>query len=472
MSRLPLGLLMLCCALLRGQSMVGIDGWMEREMARWRVPGVALGIVRGDEVVHRGIYGRSVGPAGAEIGEGTLFGIGSITKSMTATILLSLVEEGRLDLDRPVRDYAPDFRLSDPIITAQATVRDLLTHRTGLPRHDALWFRSPWTRAELFERLRYLDFSAGLRERYQYNNLMYMAAGVVAERVSGKRWEELVRERVFRPTGMTSSNTSVNEPGAYAIERKTALDSIGPAGSVNATLNDFLRYLRVQMNGGAVEGKRVLSEKAWRQMLQPQTTIHGAVYEEFGEQSYGLGLFLGQYAGRKVAFHTGTIGGYHSLLAFLPEERMGVVVLMNRTERYLPKVISATVFDRLLGRPERDWSGHFDALRKKQEAARKPVAAVTGTPAVFQADELAGTYRHPAYGAIEVNGKQEISWGWVKGPLKHLHHDVYRLDLGREEVGETRIQFRRGMDGAVEELRIPLEAALPPVEFRREAVRR
>lgn len=462
-------LLFLTAALAAAQSLPGLDDFLETQRKEWKVPGLAVAVVKQDRVVHLGAYGTSDGERRSPVTTATLFGIGSITKSMTVSVLQTLAEEGKLDWDRPVRDFAPDFRLSDPRITEQATVRDLVTHRTGLPRHDAMWARTSATRAELFSRLRYLDFSAGFRQKYQYNNLMYVAAGVVAERVSGAAWEDLVRRRIFTPLKMNHANTTVGAPGDYAVENKMNIDSVGPAGSVNADIQEFARYLRMHMNFGELEGARILPEKRAREMQTAQMPIHETIYEDFGEPSYGMGFFLGQYAGRKVVYHTGTISNYHALLAFLPEERVGLVLLMNRVERAFPKMVSAHVFDSLLGRPARDWAARYRELAAKQAAERKPDTPVAGTNPSREFTAFAGTYSHPAYGAIRVAADRRIEWSGRSNTLEHYHYDVFRAKTEPGAVfSGLRMQFRSSADGQVDALCVPLEPAVEPIVFRRQ----
>lgn len=449
-----------------------IDVYVSGQMKVWKVPGAAVAIVRGSEVVHVGVYGNAADLAGRSTEEPitrhTLFGIGSITKSVTVSALQTLAEEKKLDWDRPVRDYAPDFRLYTDTLSGEVTVRDLVTHRTGLPRHDAIWFRTPYTRAQLFERLRYLEPSAGLRQKYQYNNLMYMAAGVVGERISGMSWEQLVESRVLRPVGMPKATTSVDKPGDYAVSQKTNIDAVGPAGSINCNIDEFARYLRLHIKLGELDGTRIIPEHRAREMQSPQMVVHEPVYEDFGETSYAMGFFVGQYAGHKVVYHTGTIGGYHALLAFLPEQKVGLVVLQNRVERSFPKVLSAHVFDILLNRPESDWSARYQELDKKRRAAAKPSIRVGGTKPQWDFTALAGTYSHPAYGSVEITTGPAMRWYGQTMPIEHYHYDVFETKPpDGSGLPRTRVQFRGGLDGQVEELRIPLEAALPPIVFRK-----
>ncbi|MBM3795086.1 MAG: serine hydrolase [Acidobacteria bacterium] len=370
----------------------------------------------------------------------TIFGIGSITKSVTVLALSSLADEGKLDWDRPVRDYASDFHLHDPVASDRATLRDLVSHRTGLPRHDGMWFTG-LDRNGIFARLRYLEPSRDFRAAYQYNNVMYMAAGVVGERAAGRSWETLVRERVFAPLGMASANFSVADAEKtgdlsrnYSLEQDTvkeipptrAVEAICPAGCINANLEEMTAYLKLYLAGGARVEK----------MREAQIAVPAGSFgpERLGPGAYGMGVVAMRYRGRLLVFHTGTIGGYHALLAYLPEERAGVMIMQNRVARNVPKLLSWWIWDRLLDLGESGWFDKFAADEKGQQEKTAAVRAEIekkrrpGMSASRAAAEFAGVYTHPAYGEVRVeadgDGKLTLHYGGRARPLAHWHYDV------------------------------------------------
>ncbi|MEP7293964.1 MAG: serine hydrolase domain-containing protein, partial [Chloroflexota bacterium] len=262
----------------------GFDGWIEAEMAKWQIPGVAVAIVyKGEVVLSKGYGWRDVNrqlPVTPE----TLFAIGSCSKAFTTFDIALLVEEGKLDWDKPVRSYLPTFRLYDPVASEQATPRDITSHKTGLPRHDLVWYGSPHTRDELFDRLQYIQPNTPFRSRYYYQNLMYMTAGILVGRVAGTSWEQFTQERILDKLGMNDTNFSVTEseksanaslPYELYEEEVVAipfrnLDNAGPAGSINSNLVDMLRWLRLHMTGKH-EGEQLLPQAALRQTHTPQT---------------------------------------------------------------------------------------------------------------------------------------------------------------------------------------------------------
>jgi CubicO group peptidase (beta-lactamase class C family) len=323
--RLPLSVLVLFCfVLLRSGGYAqnggpmpaptplnGLDGFVEEVMKEWKVPGLAVGIVKDGKLVHAKGYGVRDLSKGSKVTPDTLFAIGSCSKAFTATAVAMLVEEGKLDWDKPVIDYMPNFRLYDSYASAYLRVRDLVTHQSGVPRHDMVWYGSPLSRAELFERLRYLEPSRPLHSRYQYNNLMFMAAGVLIERVSGITWEEFVRRRILEPLSMKTSNFSVNDlqkladfslpyqeaKGEVKLIPFRNIDAIGPAGSINSSVNEMAQWLLLQLGKGTVSGRKVISEKNLAEVHTPQIVAGGDLkYDESFYSSYAMGWSVTSYA--------------------------------------------------------------------------------------------------------------------------------------------------------------------------------
>ena len=322
---------------------LAFDGWdafVERAMADWKVPGLALAVVRDGKVIQMTGYGFRDLEKKLPVTPRTLFAIGSITKSFTVTGLGMLVEEGKLKWDEPVRTYLPDFRLKDPVATEQMTAMDLVTHRSGLPGHDGVWFGSPLSRPELFARLRRLESSHPFRSTWQYNNLMYMAAGHLAERIAGRSWEDFTRDRILGPLEMKRHQLLRRRfaarrrlcppvPGNRGAGREVPFyrfqTGIGPAGSINSCVEEMVPYLQFHMDRGLHSGRHLLSEANATmmqspQMVIPRTGLPGVMAQVYGEEmpaTYGMGFIIGLYRGSKVVEHTGTIVGFHSLMSFL-----------------------------------------------------------------------------------------------------------------------------------------------------------
>lgn len=477
-------------------SLRGIDAFILSVMEEWKVPGLAIAVIKDDRVILSKGYGYRDVEKKLPVTPRTLFAIGSITKSFTVTILGMLVDEGKLDWDTPVREYLPEFRLYDPIATEYMTIRDLVTHRSGLPRHDLVWYGAHLSREEMVRRLRYLKPSKEFRSAWQYQNLMYMTAGYLAGRVMGTRWEELVRQRIFQPLGMRASNFSVTDSQRSddfalpydkvndRIERIPFrnIDEIGPAGSINSNVEEMIRYVQFHINKGTYGGRQLLSRSNAEQMQTPQMVMPGSIqkliYDEHGLANYGLGFMITTYRGHKVVTHGGNIDGFASLLSFMPDDKIGMIVLTNLSGA-LPAsiIVIRNVYDRLLGLAPIDWAGRIreeleKAKKAEEEAEKKRLAARReGTSPSHPLPEYAGRYEHPAYGTIriEVKGSKLIlSFREWTAPLTHVHYDIFRIPKApRNPLGNMTVTFSYNKRGDIDRLAIPLERNVADIVFTR-----
>lgn len=437
------------------EALADFDGFAASVIAEWQLPGLAVGAVRGGEVVLAQGYGYRDLESRLPVTEHTVMPIGSNTKSFTATLLAMLVDEGAIEWDRPVRDYLPDFQLRDEFATAEMTARDLLTHQSGLPRHDHVWYGRPATRSELFARLQHLQPNASFRSRFLYQNLMFMAAGHLAERVAGADWGQMIEKRIFGPLGMTRSSTSVADiaaGGEYALpyllidgelERVAFrdMDAIGPAGAVNSSAVEMLAYIQMHLDGGIFAGRRHLSAESSALMQRPHSTIPGdSKHGEVGPSSYGLGLQVGSYRGRRMVTHGGGVDGFASAMSWLPHEGIGVIVLTNRSggANPAPTIVTYNLFDRLLGLPEIDWSGRSREVHAEQRSRAAESTEDDGEKETERAQPsrerraYVGHYSHPAYGTMEVRiapgaNRLEIAYDEFRIGLEHRQDDTFRI---------------------------------------------
>jgi CubicO group peptidase (beta-lactamase class C family) len=399
----------------------GFDELVGRALRELAHPGVAIAVVRGDSVVYaRGFGVRRLGDP-APVDERTLFAIGSASKAFTGLAMAMLVDEGKVAWDAPVTDYLPDLVLSDPYVTRQLTIRDALTHRSGLARTDLVWISGQFDADELLRRLRFVPVT-GFRSQYGYQNLMYLAAGKVVAKASGlASWNAFVEQRIFAPLGMGASSTSVRALAGQAnVARPHAViddtlravpfrdaDVVGPAGSINSNAVDMARWLRFQLG----DGKPLLSGRALAETRTPQFTLRRTARPGGREghfSAYGAGWFLEDYHGRFVVHHGGNIDGMTSLVAFLPDERVGVAVLTNMNGSPLPTALVYTVFDRFLGRPPRDRVAELveartrAAARAAEAEARLESERAKGTSPSLALARYAGVYADSASGDVRV----------------------------------------------------------------------
>jgi CubicO group peptidase (beta-lactamase class C family) len=459
------------------------DEYVHKALKQWEVPGVAIAIVKNDQIVFAKGYGvRKLGEQ-TPVDEKTLFAIGSSSKAFTAAAIAMLIDEGKLKWDDPAAKYLPGLQLFDPYASRELSVRDLLCHRSGLERGDLLWYGSDLSRDEILRRVRYLKPTWSFRGTFGYQNLMYLAAGQVIPSITGKSWDDFLNERIFTALAMTSSNTSIRElaksnnvatPHAK-IEEKVELipwrniDNIAPAGSINSNVVDLAQWVRLQLGEGKYQGKQLISSGAVKEMHTPQTIIRTeGVWEKLFPEAhfltYGLGWFLQDYHGRKVVQHGGNIDGMSALVAMMPEEKLGIAILTNLNGTTLPTALANMIFDWYTKSPQKDWSAELyksiNGLLEAQKAAekKKEEARVSGTGPSLALDKYAGTYKDDMYGEAKVavkDGKLVTSYGSAfTGDLEHWHYNTFRVRWRDRTLGKGFINFTLGDDGKVDALKI------------------
>lgn len=462
----------------------------------WKVPGMAVAIVQDGAVVHSSGYGYRDLENRNPVDENTVFAIGSTSKAFTGATVGILVDRGLLDWYEPVRKYIPEFALRDPFAAERMTVRDLLSHRSGLPRHDALWYGSPFSRKELIQRLQYLQPSADFRTAFQYQNLMFMTAGYLVGKISGQTWEVFTEENILKPLGMTGTSLSVegirengNAAKPYSTGQKghklleyRNLDAISPAGGINSCLKDLVKWLRVHLEGGSCENVRIISGENLRQIHTPVTYIENAHsrmlqhFPEIGPESYALGWFVHEYRGHKLVRHGGHIDGFSTQISFMPDINAGVIVLSNIGGSSFMFAPTFLAYDMLLELPQLDWSGRIKAevesTRKADKQARKwfDDKRVRRSKPSHALGDYVGAYLHPAYGRVEISLKKDrlrAKFNNRHVDLAHYHYDVFNWSTGRPNAVPLKIRFSCDVLGKIESVSIPLEPNVDPIRFER-----
>jgi CubicO group peptidase (beta-lactamase class C family) len=474
------------------------DAYVERVIKEWKVPGAAIVVVKDGKVVLSKGYGLRDVKGNLPVTEQTLFPIASITKSFTVATLATFSSEGKLDWDKPVRDYLPDFRLYDDVLTARVTTRDLVSHRTGLPRHDATWYNSDLSREELYARLRYLEPNRDLRREFQYNNLMFMTAGYEAGKIAGTTWEEAVQKRIFNPLGMKSSNFDLGEAiksspdvahayrkddqeVAHEVSAYTRNQALGPAGAIVSNLGDMTQYLLMYLNQGRHGDQQIISAADIRSMTTPQMVIRSSELDpEIGYNHYGMGLFVTTYRGHKFVHHGGNLDGFSLLLSFLPDEKSGSVILLNMDSSSLREVLAYNINDRLLGLPPVDWDkrelDRYLAFKAADKEARDKnyVPRRENTNFSHAIDEYVGEYSNPAYGTMIIErgskpGDLKITYHTMQSTAEHWHYDVWRIPHNPLDLlEETEIMFNTDWGGNITSLSSSLEPAVKDIVFTRQ----
>ncbi len=473
-----------------------IDTFIDEARADWNVPGVAVAIVQGKKLVYAKGFGLADVESGRAVNQNTVFAIGSSSKAFTAASVLQLVDDGLVELDKPVLDYLPDFRMHDDYVTNHMTVRDLLCHRSGLPRHDLVWYGSPDSRTEIFQKLKYLEPSAGFREVFQYQNLMYMTAGYLVGQMRNSTWEKEVQDRILNPLGMARANFSVakmaedpNHALPYFLQKDKLIkmdyrniDAVGPAGSINASVTEMSRWLMVQLNGGLYNGESIISSGSIAQAHTSNMIVPGAwagplaIDNAGGPTTYGLGWFISTHKGHKTIQHGGNIDGYSAMVAMLPQDSIGVVVLTNLNGNPLPGIIRNYIFDLMLDEDPKDWNGDLLKIRAdnlvRQDSATngEDLKQVKGTSPSHKTAAYAGTYTHPAYGTMTVKAagdSLDFSYNAIEVRLGHYHYDVFAAT--HPIFGPLKMAFHTDIDGNVESISAKLEPSVEDIRFMKEA---
>jgi len=473
------------------------DAVVARAMKAFEVPGMAVAVVKDGRVVLAKGYGvRELGKPAA-VDAKTLFGIASNTKAFTTTALGLLVEEGKIEWDGPVTRYLPWFQMWDPYVTREMTVRDLLVHRSGLGAYSGdllIWPKTAYSRREIVERLRFLRPAASFRSVYAYDNILYLAAGELIQAVSGKPWEDFIVERIFGKTGMTASRprhsateastANVALPHARTAGKGLAAvpvdenDNTNPAGGILSCADDMARWMLIHLAGGQLpDGARLFGEKTARELATLVTPIPIADPEpELAAQrmsffGYALGFRVNDYRGRKIVWHTGSLTGYVSRLALVPELGLGVAVLTNQGATGAYNSVLYAVLDQAMGAPATDWAAAYVKVRErsqarttealKKEAAKRDASLRPSLPLAG----YAGTYEDAWYGPVVVSvdgvggtARLVMSFGrtpGMSGVLEPWSRETFVFRWSdRGDPGDAFVTFVLDPDGSITEIRM------------------
>lgn len=434
-----------------------IDTFANTVMDTWHGPGMAIAVVKDDKVIMAKGYGvRELGKPD-KVDENTLFAIASNTKAFTTASLAILVDEGKLNWNDKVSKYLPDFQMYDPWVTNELTIRDIVSHRSGLDTFsgDLLWYDTTYSTDEILRRVRYLKPVSSFRTRYGYQNLMFIAAGRVVEKVSGMPWADFVKTRILTPLGMSRTTTSVRDlKDNYAMPHNESggklralplgfLDSASGAVRLNSSVADLSKWIRLQLGRGTFEGKKIFSkEQSWT-MWQPNTLQPISEAASIGNptrhfNAYAMGWGTYDYYGRKIINHSGGLDGMLSYTVLIPEENVGFVILTNNeSPSFL--IMMNKIRDVFVNAPKRDWNAEAvtqvaaGKANDADEAKKVDDARVPNTKPTLVTGAYAGTYSSQMYGDVTVteeNGKLVMRLGPAPNfvaDLEHWHYDTFQI---------------------------------------------
>ncbi|MBO9636532.1 MAG: serine hydrolase [Siphonobacter aquaeclarae] len=477
----------------------GLDTAFNRALKDWKAAGFAVAVVEKGQVVYAKGFGYRDVNKKLPVTPQTLFAIGSCTKAFTSSLVGLLEKEGKVDLDKPAHTYLPELTFAQESLTKQVTLRDMMCHRTGLPRYDLSWYLNAGSRDSLLARIAFMEPTAPLRQTWQYNNFMFLAQGSLTEKLWGKSWEDNVREKLFQPLAMNTSgfsladfrkSTDASLGYAEVSEKDTKpLDyypivGMGPAGSINSNVLDMAQWLRLWIAGGKLDGKEILPAGYVREAMSPQMTMGGGVPDKsqpgLSFSDYGFGWMLSSYKGHYRVEHGGNIDGFSASTSFFPTDSLGIVVLSNQSNSAVPGIIRNLIADRLLKLGYQDWNGARLAVirkaRKDEESVQSVDLEKKGTRPSHAAADYTGNFHSGAFGTFQVLAKGDslfLQTRREKFWLRHKQYDVFqpisiRPKIDTTDKGSIRLQFQTGVTGDIESfLGYGLEAADKPFTFTR-----
>lgn len=491
---IPLALALLALPAGAAEPLDGFDAYVEKAMADWETPGLSVAIVRDGKVAMVKGYGFRTLGSSELIDPRTVFATGSISKTVTAAAVAALIARDRMGWDDRVIDHLPGFRLYDPYVTREIRIRDLLSHRSGLPPAEMLWYYSPFDRREILRRLQYLEPESGFRSGFGYQNLMFVAAGEAVAAAAGMSWDSFVATTFFRPLGMSDTSTSVAAIGGNTATPHARIDgeiqpiawlnvdNIAPAGGINSSAADLAKWMQFQLADGADGEEALLRPADVEEMRTPQTIIRMTAagreaHPHTSFRAYGLGWYVEDYRGQRIAYHSGRIDGMSSRLTLVPERRLGIAILTNRGRSSLPDALTYRLLDAYLGAPPHDWSSEFlkrgmDPYEQREEDRRTLLAQrIAGTQPTLPPARYAGLYQSRLYGPLDVafDGKALtlMRSAEVIARLSHFHYDTFLADFDNPALRDRLVRFEIDHRGQVAALELEFEgrfdATAPPL---------
>lgn len=462
------------------ESLAGFEKYMSEVLADWNEPGAGVAVIYENKIVYMKGFGYRDYGNKLPVTKNTLFQIASNTKLFTTVAAGKLVEEGIFDWDKPITEAVPELEFYNDHLNNQITLRDMLGHKTGISRHDMIWFQSDFTRKDLFERMKYLEPSIPLRQGFIYNNLMYSAIGYAIELRTGKTWEEYIREELLDPLEMRNTVFSIKEMQKsndfgvpynekrdstilYKIPLKEDGAAIGPAGSIISNLEELSHWVIALLNDGKYNSKEVISPSIIKETLKPGMGFRNSELEEKGYKErlnvmYGMARQMEVYRGNILTKHGGAMPGFHSQIAVLPYDKIGIITFVIGDQgANLSNIIMYNLVDRLLGLEEIDWNGRrLERHRKRKEASKKGrnlagYDHITGTSPTHPLKDYIGYFTNEAYGEFIIKHKKEgLYFNFRKTELPLTHYHFNRFDTPNDEdFGKWSLNFNISPQGEI-----------------------
>jgi CubicO group peptidase (beta-lactamase class C family) len=478
---------------------VALEPQLNKLLKDWKAAGFAVAVVDKNKVIYAKGFGYRDMDKKLPVTPNTIFPIGSSTKAFTSALIGVLEKDKQVEFDKPFYSYLPAINFYKPEMTQNITLRDMMSHRTGLPRHDFSWYLFPSTsRDSLLQRVKYMEPSAGIKDRWQYNNFMFLLQGMVAEKITGKSWEENIKTKFFAPLNMNRSNFFISDMtkdndaalGYYvkgdSVIKKLPyyeIGAMGPAGSINSSVMEMSNWVRTWINGGKFNDKEILHSSYIRDAISSQMIISPSLPDKdipdvfFG--NYGFGWFLSSYKGHYLVQHGGNIDGFSANAAFFPTDSIGIIVLSNQNGSVIPALVRNMIADKVLGLSYTDWSGlrkkAADKVKEAEAEMKKTSSQKQGTKPTHALNDFTGLYAHPGYGSIEVFLNGDSLMASVPNKtfwLKHYHYNIFTPYEKNPEEGidtsatsQLKFNFLMNLLGEINIISTDLESSLKSMEF-------
>lgn len=483
----------------------GVEKELEKVLTDQKVAGYSVAVVYKDKVIYSKGFGYRDLANKKPVTPNTLFAIGSSSKAFTAAVLGQLEKEGKLKLDDLARTHLPKLEFKYDYMNTGITIRDMMCHRTGLSRFDYSWYLfNTSNRDSLIQRVKYMEPNAKLRQKWQYNNFMFLAQGMIAEKITEKSWEDNIRERFFKPLNMTHSNTDIfatqkdaDASLPYTVDEKFAIkkldyyniNGMGPAGSINSCANDMANWVSTWIMGGKFNGTEIIPASYIREASSSQMVVSGGrpgVHPDIQFKNYGLGWFLESYRGHYLVEHGGNIDGFSASVGFYPSDSIGIVVLTNQNGSAATDIVRNILSDKLFALEPIPWNA--DAKKELEEMAEMAKKAEKGADTLQVKNthpshplaDYAGLYGNSAFSEFTVTLKNDTLFTFVAGKkvwLKHYHYDVFEVestdkeDMEEEGNGHFFINFGTANTGKIESASIEMDEPGKPTVFERRAIK-
>jgi len=483
--------------------LVGLDSKLETLLAEWETPGFAVAIIDKKKVIYAKGFGYRDYENKIPVTPNTLFAIGSCTKAFTASLFGILKNENKLDFDESPRKYLPELKFYNHDMDNLITIRDLMCHRTGLPSHEWSWYAFPTdSKDSLMRRIEFQEPSSKVREKYQYNNLMFMLQGLIVEKITGLSWEENITEKIFKPLGMSHSNLSIaslvesdDAAFGYTLKNDSKIEkadyyhmkALSPAGSINSSVIEMANWLITWIYGGKFEGKEVLPSSYISEAISSQVIVSASLpSKEYPDQyflNYGLGWGLSSYRGHYRVQHSGGIDGFSAHTCFFPTDSIGIVVLVNQDVSLVPTLVRNIIADKMLRLSQLDWTTNLKSQREKTVNSQKEAESQTfsnrksGTVSSQKLSSYTGKYFNPGYGTIKIVSERDSLFAITplfKYWLKHYHYDTFQpiwVSRNGIEISENvglLYNFHSNDLGEIESICINMEETVAEIRFKRQ----